>query len=181
MKHYREKLKKQNIVLSVCIVILALCAVLPYAAEAGLISLAPIPMDSHWQSLWRGFVSGGSTGILGLMVFVLVRNLLAIKDDKKLKKLYVKTHDERTIQLFHNARSTAMSIFLIKGEDVFGALRLCASLGGDTDTIGALVGALCAAYAGGHNIPEDILHTVVERNHLDLEEVARKIEAAFWQ
>jgi len=115
MKHYREKLKKQNIVLSVCIVILALCAVLPYAAEAGLISLAPIPMDSHWQSLWRGFVSGGSTGILGLMVFVLVRNLLAIKDDKKLKKLYVKTHDERTIQLFHNARSTAMSIFLIGG------------------------------------------------------------------
>jgi len=115
MKHYREKLKKQNIVLSVCIVILALCAVLPYAAEAGLISLAPIPMDSHWQSLWRGFVSGGSSGILGLMVFVLIRNLLAIKDNQKLKKLYVKTHDERTIQLFHNARSTAMTIFLIGG------------------------------------------------------------------
>jgi len=115
MKHYREKLKKQNIVLSVCIVILALCAVLPYAAEAGLISLAPIPMDSHWQSLWRGFVSGGSSGILGLMEFVLIRNLLAIKDNQKLKKLYVKTHDERTIQLFHNARSTAMTIFLIGG------------------------------------------------------------------
>lgn len=115
MKLYKEKLKKQNTVLSVCIVILALCAVLPYAAEAGLISLAPIPMDSHWQSLWRGFVSGGSSGILGLMVFVLIRNLLAIKDNQKLKKLYVKTHDERTIQLFHNARSTAMTIFLIGG------------------------------------------------------------------
>lgn len=115
MEQYKEKLKKQNCVLSVCIIILALCAVPFYAAEAGLISLAPVSMDSHWQSLWRGFVSGASTGILGLMIFILVRNLLAIQDDKKLKKLYVKMHDERTIQLFHNARSTAMSIFLIGG------------------------------------------------------------------
>lgn len=115
MEQYKEKLKKQNCILSVCILILALCAVLPYAAEAGLVSLTPVPMDSHWHSLWRGFVSGASTGILGLMVFVLVRNLLAMKDNKKLKKLYVKMHDERTIQLFHNARSTAMTIFLIGG------------------------------------------------------------------
>lgn len=115
MEQYKEKLKKQNIVLSVCIAVLVLCAVLPYTAEAGLISLTPVPMDSHWQSLWRGFVSGASTGILGLMVFALVRNLLAIKDARKLKKLYVKMHDERTIQLFHNARSAAMTVFLIGG------------------------------------------------------------------
>ena len=115
MEQYKEKLKKQNLVLSVCSCVLAVCAVLPYAAEAGLIPLAPVSMGSHWQSMWRGFVSGASTGILVLMVFALVRNLLAMKDDKKLKKLYVKTHDERTIQLFHNARSAAMSVFLIGG------------------------------------------------------------------
>ena len=115
MEQYKEKLKKQNRVLSVCSCVLTVCAGLPYAAEAGLIPLAPVSMDSHWQSMWRGFVSGASTGILVLMVFALVRNLLAMKDDKKLKKLYVKTHDERTIQLFHNARSTAMTVFLIGG------------------------------------------------------------------
>lgn len=115
MEQYKEKLKKLNIVLSVCIAVLVLCAVLPYTAEAGLIPLTPVPMDSHWQSLWRGFVSGASTGILGLMVFALVRNILAIKDARKLKKLYVKMHDERTIQLFHNARSAAMTVFLIGG------------------------------------------------------------------
>jgi len=111
--------------------------------------------------------------------------------NKLMEDLAKDSSDERIRELLYyvygtglesiDAFTAAMSIFLIKGEDVFGALRLCASLGGDTDTIGALVGALCAAYAGGHNIPEDILHTVVERNHLDLEEVARKIEAAFWQ
>lgn len=80
-----------------------------------------------------------------------------------------------------DAFTAALSIFLHKGKDVFGALKLCASLGGDTDTVGALVGALCAAYAGGHNIPADILQTVVENNHLDLDDVAQKIQAAFWQ
>ena len=41
--------------------------------------------------------------------------------------------------------------------------------------------ALCAAYAGGHNIPQEILKTVVENNHLDLDEIAQKIEDTFWK
>ena len=64
---------------------------------------------------------------------------------------------------------------------VIFALKLCASLGGDTDTVGALVGALCAAYAGSHNIPQNILDTVVANNHLDLEQVAQDIKATFWK
>lgn len=76
--------------------------------------------------------------------------------------------------------AAAMSIFLMKKEDVFGAICLAASLGGDTDTIGALVGALCAAYAGGHNIPEIVLAPVLEHNQLDLETLSSKIEATFW-
>jgi len=79
-----------------------------------------------------------------------------------------------------DAFTVTMTVFLAKGKDVFGALKLCASLGGDTDTVGALVGALCAAYAGGHNIPEEILRTVKEVNHLDLEQVAENIQATFW-
>ena len=80
-----------------------------------------------------------------------------------------------------DAFTVTMAVFLAKGKDVFGALKLCASLGGDTDTVGALTGALCAAYAGGHNIPAEIIDTVVANNKLDLEEVARKIEERFWK
>lgn len=115
MEKYKEKLKKQNIVLSICIVILALFSILGFAAEAGLVALSPSAGDSHWQSMWRGFMSGAAMGVLALMVFGLVRNLLAARDEKKLKKLYIKMHDEREIQLFHNARSAAMSLFLIFG------------------------------------------------------------------
>ena len=115
MENYKEKLKTQNLVMSVCIVILSLFTILGFAAELGIITLTPTAGDSHWQSQWRGFISGASIGILGLMVFGLVRNMRAMKDEKKLKKLYIKMHDERTIQLFHNARSAAMSVFLIGG------------------------------------------------------------------
>ena len=115
MENYKEKLKKQNIVLSICIVILVLFSILGFASEAGLISLTPSTGNSHWQSLWRGFMSGAAMGVLALMLFGLIRNLLAMKDEKKLKKLYIKTHDERETQLFHNARSAAMSVFLIFG------------------------------------------------------------------
>lgn len=115
MENYKEKLKTQNIVMSVCIFILTLFTALGFAAELGIVTLTPTAGDSHWQSQWRGFISGASMGVLGLMVFGLVQNLLALKDEKKLKKLYIKMHDERTIQLFHNARSAAMSVFLIGG------------------------------------------------------------------
>ena len=80
-----------------------------------------------------------------------------------------------------DAFTSAMAVFLQKGKDVFGAIKLCAGLGGDTDTVGALAGALCAAYAGGHNIPADILTQVEQANNLNLDQVAHKIQAAFWQ
>lgn len=80
-----------------------------------------------------------------------------------------------------DAFTVTMAVFLYKGEDVFGALKLCAGLGGDTDTVGALTGALCAAYAGGHNIPREILDTVVANNRLELAQVAQQIHTAFWK
>ncbi len=115
MEQYKEKLKKQNIVLSLCSIMLFLCSALAFASELGLVDIAPSFPDNHWMSMWRGFVGGASTGILCLVLFALIRNLFALKDDKKLRKLYVKIHDERTLQLFHNARSAAMSVFLISG------------------------------------------------------------------
>lgn len=115
MEQFKEKLKIQNLILSICCLILVIFSVLGFAAEAGIVSLTPTAGDSHWQSMWRGFMSGAAAGVLGLMLFGLIRNLRAMKDEKKLRNLYIKMHDERDIQLFHNARSAAMSVFLIFG------------------------------------------------------------------
>lgn len=56
------------------------------------------------------------------------------------------------------------AVFAFAGRDVWKAVRMAALLGGDTDTIGALAGALCAAYAQGHNIPQSVLDTVRRQN-----------------
>ena len=115
MSNYKEKLKIQNIFLAVACVILAAFCALGFAAEAGAVDLTPIAGDSHWQSQWRGFVSGASMGILALMLFGLIRNLLALKDEKKLKKLYIKENDERTIQVWTFARAAGCQTFLLLG------------------------------------------------------------------
>ena len=112
MKLYKEKLKLENKILAVIAAILLLFAVL---SIAGLISLSPVAGDSHWQSRWRGFVCGASMGILGLILFGLVRNIRALKDEKKLKQLYIKEHDERTIQIWTAARAESTRVFLLAG------------------------------------------------------------------
>lgn len=115
MEQYKETLKKQNIFLIVCNIILALFALLSIAAEAGLIAIAPMTGDSHWQSKWRGFVCGAAFGIMGLMIFGLLQNRKALRNDKQLKQLYIKNHDERTIQIWTAARAASMQVFLLGG------------------------------------------------------------------
>jgi ADP-ribosylglycohydrolase len=56
------------------------------------------------------------------------------------------------------------AIFAYAKDDVWEAIKMAAELGGDTDTIGALVAALCAAYAKGHNIPADVVAAIREQN-----------------
>ena len=84
METYREKLKIQNVTLAVACVILAVFCVLGFLGEAGIVNLTPAAGDSHWQSQWRGFISGASLGILALLLFGLIRNLLALRDENKL-------------------------------------------------------------------------------------------------
>lgn len=116
MEQYKEKLKITNFFLMIGCVILAVFAVLAIGSELGWFHiLRPVAGDSHWHSRWFGFVTGASCGIFAFMFVGLVRNCRALKDDKKLKKLYVKEHDERTIQIQTLARNTAMQILLLGG------------------------------------------------------------------
>ena len=116
MELFREKLKVQNLAIAMCCFILAIFSFLAAAGEAGLIGfVVPATDNSHWQSMWRGIVMGMAIGIMIVMIVFLIRNILALKDEKRLKKLYVETYDEREIQIWTAARSTAMQIFLMVG------------------------------------------------------------------
>lgn len=116
MENFREKLKIQNITFAICAFALAAFSFLAAAGEFGLIPFFnPVGGDSHWQSMWRGFISGAAFAILAFMIFGLVRNILALKDEKKLKKLYIKENDERAIQVWTASRAAAFQTGLLLG------------------------------------------------------------------
>ena len=56
------------------------------------------------------------------------------------------------------------AIFFCAQKDVWKAIQMGASIGGDTDTIAALAGALCCAYAGCSNIPPEVEDAVFAHN-----------------
>lgn len=115
MEQYKEKLRINTIICSIAVIILAVFTLLGFLSEAGYVALTPVAGDSHWQSTWRGLISGASCGVLLVMVFGLVQSLKALKDEKALKKLYIKDNDERQIQIWTAARAVAMQTFLIFG------------------------------------------------------------------
>ena len=116
MEQYKETLKLQNKLLLLGSLILAVFAILAIGSELGVFHiLKPVAGDSHWHSHWNGFITGASCGIFALLFVSLIRNRRALKDEKQLKKLYVKEHDERTIQILTLARNTAMQILLMGG------------------------------------------------------------------
>lgn len=75
--------------------------------------------------------------------------------------------------------TAVMAIFMWCGKDVYHAIQMAVGIGGDTDSIAALVGALCAAYAGRHNIPAGIIQTISEINDLNCEELSQSIVKTF--
>lgn len=115
MKEYKEKLKVSQRIIAVAAVILMIFSILFLLSECGVINITPVTGDSHWQSRWRGFVSGASMGIAIFMLVSLLRMSKALRSEEALKKMYVRDHDERQIQIWTAARATSMQIFLIGG------------------------------------------------------------------
>lgn len=116
MEAYRETIKLENILLTVGCFTMAAFALLAIGSELGWFSFVrPTVGDGHWHSSWYGFVTGASCGLLALMVVFLIRNHRALKNEAKLKKMYIKRHDERSNQIVILARNTAMQLMLWLG------------------------------------------------------------------
>ena len=116
MKEYREKLKIDTVIIAIAALILAAASGLAFANECGIIDLfTPVTGDSHWHSKWNGFISGAATDLLAFMLVALFRNIRAIRNEKALKKLYVKDNDERTREIIKSSQAAAYRTLLIIG------------------------------------------------------------------
>jgi ADP-ribosylglycohydrolase len=68
---------------------------------------------------------------------------------------------------------TALGLAVIAGDNLWDATRLAASLGGDCDTIAAIVGAIVGAHRGHADVPAHIRAELSAANpDLDLDRVA---------
>lgn len=115
MEQYKKKLQSENIVFVIVIVILAGFMALTFAGEKGLLPLAPVAGGRHWQSSWRGFCGGLASTLLVVMIVGLIRNRLALKNQEKLKKLYIRQNDEREWEIYTKALCAAMRVCLLLG------------------------------------------------------------------
>ena len=115
MEQYKKKLQLENMVFVIVIVILAGFMALAFAGEEGLLPLAPVAGDSHWGSSWRGFCAGMASALLVVMIVRLIQNRLALKNQEKLKKLYIRQNDEREWEIYTKALCAAMRVCLLLG------------------------------------------------------------------
>jgi ADP-ribosylglycohydrolase len=66
----------------------------------------------------------------------------------------------------------AFALLVALGDDPRATLTAAAGLGGDTDTIAAIAGAILGAHHGASALPPDLVTTVLQVNDLDLEPTA---------
>lgn len=108
MQEYRQKLKKE-------ITINAIGAVLLLAVQtlAWLGVIRPVAAGERFGDYWNGFIAGLGFGIMALMIVGIIIDARALKNEQRLKKLYIKWNDERIKAICDKARSTAANIFLM--------------------------------------------------------------------
>lgn len=107
MEQYRRKLKLQNILLAVGFMILVVIQVLAY------LGIVTPNSDEHWADYWNGFIAGAAAGICILFLIGFLINIRALRNETKLKKLYIKENDERSAQVQKNGKSAGATIFMI--------------------------------------------------------------------
>jgi ADP-ribosylglycohydrolase len=74
-----------------------------------------------------------------------------------------------------DAIPTAIGLFVAGGGDAMKTITLTANMGGDTDTIGAMVGGIAGAYSGIDAFPTRMLDTVERVNRLGLADKSRRL------
>lgn len=77
----------------------------------------------------------------------------------------------------HESIAAAFGIVRLAAGDPWQSALISANIGDDTDTIGAIAGAMAGACTGLASIPDDAIETIQTANELPLEETARGVLA----
>ena len=110
MKECKEKLRMNLYINIAAVVILLAVQILGFARI-----IRPVAADEHWADMWNGFITGAAFGIMAIFVVGIIMALRALRDEKQLKRLYIKENDEREKQIVTAARSAGAQLFMVTG------------------------------------------------------------------
>lgn len=110
MEKYKEKLRLGIIANTIAVVALLAVQVLGFSRV-----IRPVAADAHWVDMWNGFITGAAFGIMALFIVGIILSVRALRDEKKLKKLYIKETDERSNRIWTEARSAGAQLFMTVG------------------------------------------------------------------
>lgn len=108
MENYQKKLKNQNRLYAAGALALIAVQILAYT---GVIS--PLEGGGHFDAFWNGFIAGASAGVTVMFIVGIIINIRALRNDERLRKLYIKEHDERKLAIARSAQSTGANIFML--------------------------------------------------------------------
>lgn len=108
MEQYKKNLKTQNIISAIVALVTIAVMTLGFSGI-----LTPTYADEHWAGFWNGLYSGMAMGICALSIVGIVINCMALRNEKRLKKQYIKENDERTQAIW--AKSGGQSYWFIAG------------------------------------------------------------------
>lgn len=69
-----------------------------------LYNIQPHSSEVSYSDFYRGVLSGFLSAIFGVSVFYIIKYSAALKNKDKLKKIYIKEHDELTQQILLDIR-----------------------------------------------------------------------------
>lgn len=106
MENYKEKLKKRVLwspVLFVSIVLISIFGVV-YKTQRS---------TEHIDGFITGFHLGFTAGILAVAIFYTIKYSIALRNEEKLRKLYIEEHDERTQYINSQIGGVGIAIIMI--------------------------------------------------------------------
>ncbi|HKM04443.1 MAG TPA: hypothetical protein VJZ04_07580 [Lachnospiraceae bacterium] len=104
MESYRKKVIKRNKLLGIVCILFAGAIIVLFKIEDKLPQV---------EGFIKGFNVGAFTGVEFIFLFYIVRNLIVIADEKKLKKQYIKENDERACLIVQKMGSVGMIVVMI--------------------------------------------------------------------
>lgn len=121
MENFKKKLVKSQIYL--IFGLLAACGALAYSS---FYSQAEYPSE-HMRDNIMGFRAGMATALIGILLFLIIRNIAAVRNEGLLKKLYISETDERKQFIIRQSGSAGMNIVmygLAAGAVIAGSINI---------------------------------------------------------